>query len=319
MSFKPSELRLLASLDVLLEERNVTRAAARLHVSQPALSGQLAQLRRLFKDPLLVPSETGRGMVATPKAEQIARSLRDALSRLDAIGRADIAFDPAVDAATFRIRGSCCAIDVFTPSLFGAIERLGNDALRTVFQTDDENDDMLASFENGEVDLALVSTTRAPPSLKVRELSCEPLVLAHRRGHPCVEERLGIDTYCTLRHAIVSSSGRLRDDMDRHLHRQGLARAVMVSAANSHALRGILAATDLVCTLPRSMAESLGPGIEWHALSFETPPATLAMTWHARMDKQPAHRWLREQIVRIASPFPSRHAMAHPATELLHA
>ncbi|UPG84765.1 LysR family transcriptional regulator [Luteibacter aegosomatis] len=319
MSFKPSELPLLVSLDVLLEERNVTRAAARLHVSQPALSGQLARLRRLFKDPLLVPSETGRGMVATPKAEEIAESLRDALSRLDAISYADAAFDPGVDAATFRIRGSCCAIDVFTPALFGVIERHGNTALRAAFQADDENEPMLAPFENGEVDLALVSATRVPPSLKVRELSSEPLVLAHRPGHPCTDTCMDIDAYCALRHAVVSSSGRLCDDMDHHLQARGLTRGVMVSAANSHALRGILIGTDLVCTLPRSMAASLGSGIEWRALPFDAPSATLTMAWHARMDKQPSHRWLREQITRMAGPLPLRPAVAHFTPDMLHA
>lgn len=306
MSFKPSELPLLVSLDVLLEERNVTRAAARLHVSQPALSGQLARLRKLFKDPLLIPSETGRGMVATPKAEEIAPSLRDALARLDAIGQTDVGFDPRVDAATFRIRDSCGTVDVFTSSLLSAIERFDNRTLRVVFHADVDDGDVLAPFESGNIDLLLVSSTRIPPSLKLRELVREPLLLVYRAGHPLGGSRTDIDTYCSLRHVVVSPSGRLDDDMDSHLQRLGQTREVAVCAPNGHTLRCILAGTDMVCTLPRSMAQSLGPELQSHALSFDVPPVTLAMAWHPRLDRHPSHRWLREQIAQTARALAER-------------
>ncbi|MDF4023935.1 LysR family transcriptional regulator [Luteibacter sp. PPL201] len=319
MSFKPSELPLLVSLDVLLEERNVTRAAARLHVSQPALSGQLARLRRLFKDPLLVPSETGRGMVATPKAEEIGRPLREALRRLDAVGHAEVAFDPHVDAATFRLRGSCGAVDLLTPPLFTAIERCDNPSLRVVLQVDDDSGDMLALFESGELDLALVPSTRVPPSLKVRELISEPVMLVHRAGHDCATHpAIDLDTYCALRHAVVSPAGKLCDDMDRHLREMGRHRDVVASAASSHALRGMLAGTDLVCCVPSSMATGLGDALRTRPLGFRVPPVTLTMAWHARLDKQSSHRWLREQVARFVSPA-SRQPPMHPSPIPSHA
>ncbi len=99
MNIRPSDLPLLVSLDALLELKNVTHAAQRLHMSQPALSSQLARLRVLFKDPLLMPSDTGRGMVATPRADQLASPLREAIGKLSLLGK-DSAFDPATSSAS---------------------------------------------------------------------------------------------------------------------------------------------------------------------------------------------------------------------------
>ncbi|MDQ7997104.1 MAG: LysR family transcriptional regulator [Luteibacter sp.] len=308
MNLKPSDLPLLVSLDMLLEERNVTRAASKLHVSQPALSAQLARLRRLFNDPLLVPSETGRGMVPTPKAEEMAAPLRDALSQLGTLADPGGVFDPVRDAATFRIAGSTSAVGTFALPLIQSFQEKGNRALKVAFRAGYEDQDVLGLFESGEIDILLVPNEDVPSSLKMRQLMADEFVMVQRAGHPRGTHRLSVEEYCSLSHMVVSSSGRLEGLLDQHLKQRGLTRDVLVSASNGESIGPMLNATDLVCTVPQSMFDSLGAGIEAYALPFDIPDTALAMAWHSRLDKQPAHRWLREELTRISRGLhPTRH------------
>ncbi|MDR6934913.1 MULTISPECIES: LysR family transcriptional regulator [unclassified Luteibacter] len=308
MNLKPSDLPLLVSLDMLLEERNVTRAASKLHVSQPALSAQLARLRRLFKDPLLVPSETGRGMVPTPKAEEMATALRDALSQLGALGDPSDTFDPSTDGATFRIGGSFSAIGTFAKPLIAALHAWRNSDLRITFRTGCEIADVLARFENGEVDILLAPNEQIPSSLKMRPLMADEFVMLQRKGHPRGTAPVTLDEYCSLGHLVISDSGRTTGLMDDRLKEIGRSRDVLVSAPVGDSIGPILNATDLVCTLPQSMVEAVGPGVEAYAIPFDMPDMSLAMAWHSRLDKQPAHRWLRDELIRVSRTLhPTRH------------
>jgi DNA-binding transcriptional LysR family regulator len=312
MNLKPSDLPLLVSLDMLLEERNVTRAASRLHVSQPALSAQLARLRRLFKDPLLIPSETGRGMVPTPKAEEMAVSLRDALAQLGTLADPADSFDPTTDSAMFRVGGSFSAISTFARPLIRSFHDKDNRQLRLAFPSGSEDEDVLAQFENGELDILLVPNEQVPPSLKMKQLLADEFVMLQRIGHPRGNYELTIDEYCSLGHLIVSSSGRMDGLMDIRLRELGRTRDVLVSAPYGDTIGSLLNTTDLVCTLPQSMIQAVGPGVESFALPFNQPDMSLAMAWHSRLDKQPAHRWLREELVRISRGLrPTRHTDAH--------
>lgn len=314
MNLKPSDLPLLVSLDMLLEERNVTRAASKLHVSQPALSAQLARLRRLFNDPLLVPSETGRGMVPTPKAEEMAATLRDALSQLGTLGDPNGNFDPTLDAATFRIAGSVSAVGTFALPLIQSFQEKGNRLLRVSFRSGCEDQDVLGLFESGDVDILLVRNEEVPGSLKMRQLMADEFVMVQRADHPRGRRRPTVEEYCSLSHLVVSSSGRLDSLMDAHLKDRGLSRDVLVAAPNGESVGPLLNATDLVCTIPQSMLDSLGPGIEAFALPFDMPDTALAMAWHNRLDKQPAHRWLRDELIRISHGLhPTRHTGSHLA------
>jgi DNA-binding transcriptional LysR family regulator len=310
MNLRPSDLPLLVALDMLLEERNVTHAAVRLHVSQPALSAQLARLRRVFNDPLLIPSETGRGMVPTPKAEEMAAPLRDALTQLGALADPIDSFDPRHDAAMFRIGGSFSAISTFARPLIRSFQDKRNRLLRLAFRTGSEDADSLAQFENGELDILLVPNEQVPPSLKMRQLLADDFVMLQRTGHPRGNHFLTLDEYCSLGHLIVSSSGRMEGLMDVRLRELGRRRDVLVSSPYGDTIGPLLNTTDLVCTLPQSMAEALGDGIEAFDLPFSQPDMSLAMAWHSRSDKQPAHRWLRDELVRLSCSM-------HPAGSMI--
>ncbi|MEL1265713.1 LysR family transcriptional regulator [Pseudoxanthomonas putridarboris] len=296
MDIRPSDLPLLVSLDALLEEKNVTRAAAKLHMSQPALSAQLARLRLLFKDPLLVPSETGRGMVATKKAVDLAAPLREALARLGTIGARTQAFDPQRSATTFRIVGNSNAIATLGQRLVHSIQEQGNPALRISLASADA-DRSLQQFESGDVDLLLGPAMAIPDALKMRRLTTDRYVMAQRRHHPRGTGPLTLESYCSLNHVLVSGSGRFNGMMDEHLKKREQTRRVSVVVPGYDMVPGILDGTDLVATLPVGFLQAFDGRFDTFELPLDIPESSLAMAWHSRSDKDPAHRWLRDTLV----------------------
>ncbi len=236
----------------------------------------------------------------TPKAEEMAVALRDALSQLGSLTGPNEVFDPGRDAAAFCVGGSFSAIAAFARPLIRSFQSKRNRHLRLSFRTGCEDLDVLTQFENGEIDILLVPNKQVPSSLKVRQLMVDEFVMIQRVGHPRGTQAPTIDEYCSLGHLIVSSSGRMEGLMDTRLKSMGLSRDVLISAPNGDSIGPLLAVTVLICTLPQSMIDTVEPGIEAYAMPFELPDMTLAMAWHSRLDKQPAHRWLREELTRIS-------------------
>ena len=130
IDFKGADLNLLVSLDALIEEGNVTKAAARLNVSQPALSAQLARLRELFQDPLLVPSRTGRGMIPTARALKLRGPLHAALKDLETVIKRPPAFDPLTANRSFAIAASDNATVVLGIGLIERVRKLAGPGVR---------------------------------------------------------------------------------------------------------------------------------------------------------------------------------------------
>jgi DNA-binding transcriptional LysR family regulator len=253
-------------------------------------------------------------MVPTPKAEEMAMSLRDALAQLGTLADPVDSFDPTQDAAMFCVGGSFSAVSTFARPLIRSFQSRDNRQLRLGFRSGSEDADVLAQFENGEIDILLVPNEQVPPSLKMKQLLADEFVMLQRIGHPRGNFELTIDEYCSLGHLIVSSSGRMDGLMDVRLKELGRSRDVLVSAPYGDTIGSLLNTTDLVCTLPQSMIRAVGPGVEAFALPFDQPDMSLAMAWHSRLDKQPAHRWLRDELIRISRELqPTRCAHAHVA------
>lgn len=297
MNIRPTDLPLLVSLHTLLEVRNVTRAAKLLHISQPALSAQLARLRVIFKDQLLTPSGTGRGMVATPKGLKLAEPLRDAIDKLSQI-RSEETDDIVVsDARIIRITGRAEAIDVLGPHLIRRAQRRTPEhppvRLHFVEMTDDNLD---AQFESGDVDLLLGISLRPPPRLRTRLLGEDRHVLMQRRRHPRGNRPLAAADYFSLQHVQVVDATQEQRLVDDYLRRNGQHRQISVSVPLWSMVRDILLNTDMVATVPVSLAATsvADKDLDWFELPFQLPGASLAMAWHRRSDDDPTHRWLRE-------------------------
>ncbi|SAK43980.1 LysR family transcriptional regulator [Caballeronia hypogeia] len=286
------DLNLLVTLDVLLAEQNVTRAAERLHFSQPSVSVHLAKLRDIFGDPLLLPGP--RGMRPTARAESLREPLREALASLERAVSPEPAFNPATAGNTWRI-----AATDYTEStvLLPALSGLRAAAPHTRIAVLEIVPPRLAKqMENGEIDLAFHITSAGADNFHQQSLFTESYVLVGRKDHPRLKRRPTLAQFCALEHVIVSpDGGGFVGPTDDALAALGMKRRVALSVPHFLFVRSVLASTDLVSMQPLRLAR------HWPELRFVAPPVDVAgyemqMYWHERVHRAPAHRWLREFI-----------------------
>jgi DNA-binding transcriptional LysR family regulator len=292
------DLNLLVSLDVLLAEGNVTRAAKRLGLSQPALSAQLKQLRESFDDPLLIPAP--RGMTPTSRAEALREPLRETLAQIHALTAAARPFDPASAGQTFRIVASD-AIHQVASALLAV--RLGQRApgCRIALLSYDgaRTQEQMAA---GEIDLWLGARSSVPPNLRARILYEEHFLCVMRRDHPLAAGPLDLDRFCALEHVLVSpTGGGFHGIVDESLAAVGRRRRVTVSVNSFLLVPAVIAESELIATVPARLARSWG-----QQLAVLPPPCEIAdfsvmMGWHARAHADPAQVWLRQQLMALLS------------------
>lgn len=286
------DLNLLKALDALLDERNVTRAAARLAITQPAMSGMLTRLRESFDDPLFV--RTQRGVVPTQRALELTGPIKQVLGEIDALLQPST-FDPQTADLTVSIATTDYGLRaVVVPFLLALKQR----APRIRVAAQPASDGLArARLERGELDLALLTPERTPSDLYARHLFDERYVCALRRDHPDARgSSLPLDRFCALDHALVSyAGGDFTGVTDDALAKLGRARRVSLSVASFLILPEVLRASDLVAVLPRRLVT------EADGLALLDPPITIpgftkVIAWHARTHRHPGHRWLRELL-----------------------
>lgn len=297
-----ADLPLLVSLDVLLQECNVTRAATRLCLSQPALSGQLARLRQLFDDPLLIAASNGRGLVASQFALNLHRRLKPALAVLSSaiqINAED--FQPAHDARCFTIAATNTAAAMIVPALIGNSSAYQNPGMK--FVTVEPDFSKLASqLEKGEIDICLSAACMLPPDLCVSDLMTSPHVVVQRRHHPSGTGPVTLDAYANhLTHINVAHNSSLHGYIDEQLYRQGRSRDVRVAVRDFSFVSAILKRSDLICTVPRGMGNPLDQDLERRPLAFPFSTYSLCMAWHPRCEDDPGFLWLRDELNNVAA------------------
>ncbi len=297
---KKLDLNLLVSLDVLLDLRNVSRSAERLGLTQSTMSSQLARLRRMLDDPLLLPAESGRGMTPTAYALRVAPRLKEALRELEAAMAPRADFDAHRDSRVFRIAASDNAVGGIGLALAEYLCRGAGPGIRVAFHRPDMAR-IADRMESGEIDLLIGSPRMVPPSAKARVLVEDGFVHVQRRGHPRGTGPLDLESYCALRHVLVSTSGgSLHGYMDELLDAMGRRRAVVLSVEQFTLVPQLLRATDLVATVPRRLAQRHADVLDAFDLPFAAEGFTLSMAWHARNQADPAHQWLRGVLLALA-------------------
>jgi DNA-binding transcriptional LysR family regulator len=296
MNLARVDLNLLISLDALLTECNVTKAAARLHISQPALSAQLAKLRDLFGDSLLLPAQSGRGMTPTARALALQGPLRTALKAMEGVLSSEPAFDPLTDDRMFRIAIGDSATGVISLPLITALATQTGENVRAVLSVPDPKR-IAVDMEDGDIDLLIDSGRIVPGTLNTQLLFEEPFVMAQRKQHPRGRRKLKIESYCALRHIVVSPERtHIRGDMDAHLENEGWRRNTVLSVPQFMMVPEMLRSSDYVCTLPRMLLAPFLDVVDLFQLPFPAEPFRLVMGWHARNDQDPAIKWLRDQV-----------------------
>lgn len=291
------DLNLLAALDALLAERNVTRAARRLGLSQPALSAQLARLRAIFGDPLLLPAQ--RGMIPTQRALDLEEPLRAALDALRGVAAAGAGFDPAAARLTVGIAASDYVQMALLRPLALALAREAP-GLRLAFRSLDAAA-LVAQMERGEVDLATATPELAPERLRMRPLFEEHYVAIVRRDHPAVGETLDLDTFCALDHVIVSpQGGGFSGPADAALAAHGRSRRVALSVPGFLIVPEIVATSDLLALVPSRLVREEAGRFRTFAPPVPVPGFQMTMLWHDRTAQHPAQRWLRARLLALA-------------------
>jgi DNA-binding transcriptional LysR family regulator len=291
------DLNLLVTLDALLSERNVTRAARRLNLSQPAVSVQLAKLRTTLKDPLLVPGS--RGMTPTSLAASLEGPLRDALEQLVQVIAPARPFDPSQASLTWRVAASDYSERAILQPLLPELRRAAPGTRLAIFESVPLR--MGRQAELAELDLGSITLENAPPNLRHRRLFAERYVLAGRADHPALRRRPTLAQFCRLEFAIVSpEGGGFRGAAEPALEALGLARQVVLSVPHFLFLLSAITHSDLVTLLPhRLTAGALGLRVVEPPL--EVPGFEMSMVWHERVHRDPAHIWLRDRVVASAA------------------
>jgi DNA-binding transcriptional LysR family regulator len=296
MDSKRLDLNLLVTLEALLVEQNVTKAAARLHLSQPAVSAQLSRLRDVFDDPLLIPAQ--RGMTPTAKAADLLEPLRQALDQLRATVASHSNFDPAKARLTVTI--AC------TDYLHAAVVKPLVVTLRTkapgvrVALRNLDLPQLEAQMARGDVDLALMTPQAAPPSLRTKHLFDERYVLIGRRNHPQLRAGISIEEFAQLEHVVVSlHGGGFVTPVDDALAAFGHRRKVVLSAASFLFVPEIVSQSDFVALVPERLVRDRADQLEVMDCPFPVEGFAVGMVWHERSHGHSGQRWIRETIASL--------------------
>lgn len=301
MDDKRQDLNLLLAFDALLSEQNVTRAAKRLNLSQPALSAQLARLRDLFGDQLFMP--TSRGVLPTARAEELREPVRRALKEAKSVFGQGRGFDPATAEFTFTIASSdYMQVAVLLPFLTAISEAAPKVRVMAKLGTPRS---VRADLERGDLDLAFLQT-RTPEALGLHALPVlqETYVGIARRGS-VPTGRMSMKRFVAARHIIVAPAGEsFLGPTDAALAAAGLTRTVSFAVSSFVTLIEAVAQSDLIAMAPERLARRYADRLDLFKAPIDVEGFGIAMVWHDRTKDHPAHRWLRDRLAAFCNVTP---------------
>lgn len=295
MNLRTLDLNLLLVFDAIFAERNISKAAVRLHLSQPTVSNALARLRERLEDPLF--ERSAQGMAPTPRAKALAEPVRQALALLESGLRGADDFDFAHAEREFVVAVEDYGETVVLPRF---IDWLGTAAPGVRIRIRPEPGMQLqGELREGTVDLTLNYFPLQDPAVHNTCVLTESLLTLTRRDHPQVSERLSLEVFLSLRHVVLAHHGNSRPMIDLALAKRGLARQIAVTVPHFLSMPVLVQNSDLVCTLPRRMGLLYADHfrLKSHAVPLRTPQFPVYLSWHRHADADPGHRWLRESLV----------------------
>ncbi|WP_416191842.1 LysR family transcriptional regulator [Neisseria sp. CCUG12390] len=288
------DLNLLKAFVVLLDECNVSRAAARLSVTQPAMSGILNRLRESFDDPLFVRVQ--HGVQPTDRALELGQIARKVLQDVGSM-LSPPKLEPEKLNMTLRIAAMDYVQQIIALPLILRLRRLAPNVKVALLPVQGQNIKTL--FEKNKIDLALVSQHHVGADMPHTVLYDEPYVCAMSKTHPMAKTALTLDQFCALPFAMLSyNGGEFSGATDTALHKLGRQRKVMVSVNHISLLPQLLQDSDLVAVLPQHLARTL-PNVHLQTPPIDVEGFTMLMTWHERTEQDTAHRWLREVLLGV--------------------
>lgn len=295
------DLNLLVTLEMLLEERSVTRAAMRLGRTQSAVSHSLKRLRELFDDRLLVQTRTGLDL--TPRAAVLQGALQRTLDQVAFTFRGSDDFDPASVQHTFSIGTTDYAQSVLLP---GLMARLSTEAPGFTLELRAYRDDIEQALIDGTLDLAIGAVFLQGAGLHESRLFQDRFVVISRADHAALKDGLTLESYVALPHVLIAPRGRPGGFVDDQLAARGLSRRISLRVPTYLAAPQVIAASDLLLTLPERLVPSLQSSAALKAwpLPLPMPSFSMRQVWHERNQDDPCHRYLRQQLSLVGKALP---------------
>lgn len=293
---KGLDLKFLPVLTALDDTRSVSGAALTLGMTQPQVSVALSRLRKYFHDPLFIRS--AHEMRPTPRATALIQSARQILLQIDQDLSPEVSFDPALTNRPITLAMSDAGEMVFLPRLFTVLYRTAPNAM--VQSVSPPAREIGAALEAGDIDLALGYFPDLHKSNFFQQsLLADGFATLIRADHPLVQDRLTMEQYLNLDHAVVRSMLRSQEVVERELARRRVRRRIALVIPHVTSLPIIVAQTDLLVTVPQMVARyftSLGENLRAVSVPLQLPMIELKQHWHRRFHDDPRNRWLRQHV-----------------------
>lgn len=289
------DLNLLKAFDVLIDEKSVSKAAQRLSVTQPAMSGILQRLRDSFNDPLFVRVQ--RGIVPTNRALELRQPIKQLLQSAEQLLQPKL-FDPQTAELILTIACTDYALRAVISPFLAVLKQRAPQIKVAILAINEQN--LQSQLEQGVVDFGLVTPDFSAPDIHSKDLYQEQYVCALRKDHPVAQQgSISLEQFCRLEQALVSyQGGSFSGATDKALAKLGLTRNVTVSVQNFIVMPEFLANSDLLAVVPKRLVENLA-NIHYFEPPLQIDGFTKTLVWHERTHRDPAYRWLRELMAEV--------------------
>jgi DNA-binding transcriptional LysR family regulator len=297
VNLKDLDLKLLVVFEAIYSTGNISRAADKLAMSQPAVSNQLARLRELIGDPLFARGR--RGVEPTVKAQAMIGPVREALGL---IGR-QFGDAEAIDLSTYRRTFRISLFEMLEPVLMPPIiSIIAERAPGIVIESSLPRPEFALDILNGTLDLACYAYPMTSPEITVVPIAPVELAVIARRNHPRIGKTLDVEALGTLGFVGLAADLRQTTMIDRDLLAHGIKRHVVYGVPRMWSIPALVASSDLIAILPRTFATYLAPkfDLELYEVPVKMPVQHIYMAWHSKMDGDPGHKWLREAMLATA-------------------
>lgn len=291
MRLKNVDLNLFIVFDAVYTERNLTRAAEVLNLTQPAVSNALNRLRVSLKDPLFV--RTPKAMVPTPVADNIVGAVREALQLLGTSVLQGDVFNPSTATKTFKFSMNDVAETLLFPPLMAYIQRSSPEVCLASFPLNRR--EIPKELASGNLDFAIDVPLLSDPNLCHQPLISSNYVCVARKDHPEINNELTLEQYLSLRHVMVSSRRSGLGHVDIALNTLGYQRKIQLRVSHYLSVQNIVEQSDLILTIPRSLAGKLN--LKVIDLPFDIPSVDWHLYWHKSADRDQANIWMRNSII----------------------
>ncbi|WP_264757564.1 LysR family transcriptional regulator [Acinetobacter sp. ANC 4173] len=287
---------MLVALDALLTERHVTRAAAKVCLSQPAMSNALKRLRYLLQDDLLI--RTSQGMEATPRALELIEPVRQILHQAERLLESAMFFDPYQSTMQLRLRMSDVLEYLLLPGLFKILEKEAPKIRLDI--THISPIDTILALENDQIDLAISMDLNHSSTIKSEDLFQDRMVCVMSETHPLSKEKLTLENFLAQEHLKVSMSPIDGRYVDTALSKLGRFRNVSVNTPHWLVVPQLLRHSSMISVMSEHLVKKAGRKLIYKELPFDSDKFNWSMYWHRRNDATPAQCWLRSKIMEVA-------------------